>query len=160
LVYGSEKLQSFSWTVRGFGGITGAVIAAVMTEYFHPKWCMLIYSMLGFFIAYSGITLNPEIDQEGLEDMNGFWIDLKRSVKDIWEIRRIPEIYKVLLYLLLRCLVTPSFSDFWYYYVTNIKGFSQIVVGMIAVVGNVSLLIGSVMYSKYFFKWEFRTILT
>jgi MFS-type transporter involved in bile tolerance (Atg22 family) len=62
LVYGSEKLQSFSWTVRGFGGISGAIISAFMTEYFHPKWCILIYSFLGFFIAYSGITLNPEID--------------------------------------------------------------------------------------------------
>ena len=28
---GSEKLQSFCWIVRGFGGITGALIAAYMT---------------------------------------------------------------------------------------------------------------------------------
>ena len=124
LVYGSEKLQSFSWTVRGFGGISGAIISAFMTEYYHPKWCILIYSFLGFFIAYSGIKLNPEIDKEGLDDMNGFWVDLKRSGRDIWEIRKIPEIYRVLLYIVLRAMVTPSFGDFWYYYLTNVKDFS------------------------------------
>lgn len=131
-----------------------------MTEYYHPKWCILIYSCLGFFIAYSGITLNPEIDREGLDEMEGFWKNLKRSVKDIYEIRKIPEIYKVLLYLVLTGLVRPSFNDFWYYYITNIKGFSQIVIGLMGVLGNISLMLGSIMYSKYFFKWESRTILT
>ena len=131
-----------------------------MTEYYHPKWCILIYSLLGFFIAYSGITLNPEIDSEGLDEMNGFWKDLKRSGREIWQIRHIPEIYRVLLYIILRACVTPSFGDFWYYYLTNVKGFSQIVIGFMSVIGNISLLIGSVLYSKYFFKWEFRTILT
>ena len=59
---GSEKLQSFSWIVRGFGGISGSLIAAFMTEYFHPKWCILVYSLLGILIAYSGLNLNPKID--------------------------------------------------------------------------------------------------
>ena len=64
--------------------ISLAIISAFMTEYFHPKWCILVYSMLGFFIAYSGIKLNPEIDREGLDEMNGFWTDLKRSGRDIY----------------------------------------------------------------------------
>jgi hypothetical protein len=62
LKHGSEKLQAFSWIVRGFGGITGAIVSAVMTEYFHPKWCILIYSIIGLVIAYSGLNLNPAID--------------------------------------------------------------------------------------------------
>jgi hypothetical protein len=61
-----------------------------MTEYYHPKWCILIYSCIGFFIAYSGIMLNPEIDKEGLDDMQGFMKDLKRSAGDIYKIRKIP----------------------------------------------------------------------
>jgi hypothetical protein len=92
--------------------------------------------------------------------MNGFWLDLKRSLRDIYEIRRIPQIYRVLAYIILRSVVTPSFGDFWYYYLTNVKEFSQIAIGFMSVIGNISLLLGSVMYSKYFFKWEFRTILT
>jgi hypothetical protein len=50
----------------------------------------LIYSILGFFITYTGLILNPEIDKEGLLEMKGFFKDLKRSIHDIWEIRRIP----------------------------------------------------------------------
>jgi MFS family permease len=146
--------------VRGIGGITGAIISSYMTEHYHPKWCILIYSILGFFIAYSGIKLNPEIDREGLESMNGFVIDLKRSGKEIYEIRRIPEIYLVLLYIILRGMLVPSFGDFWYYYVINVKEFTQFQYGMMSVVGNIALMIGAFLYSKYFFKWEFRYILT
>ena len=131
-----------------------------MTEHYHPKWCILIYSVIGFFIAYSGIKLNPEIDREGLEAMNGFVKDLKRSAYDIYEIRRIPEIYKVLIYIILRGLLVPSFGDFWYYFVINIKEFTQFEYGMMSVIGNISLMIGAACYSRYFYKWEFRYILT
>ena len=89
-VNGSEKLQGYSWTVRGIGGISGSIISAYMTEYYHPQWCILIYSCIGFFIAYSGSMLNPEIDKEGLDDMQGFMKDLKRSAGDIYKIRKIP----------------------------------------------------------------------
>jgi len=61
-----------------------------MTENFHPKWCLLIYSILGWFIAYSGWKLNKKIDQEGLDEMNGFFKDVKRSFIEIWQIRKIP----------------------------------------------------------------------
>ena len=124
LKHGSEKLQSFSWIVRGFGGITGAIVSAVMTEYFHPKWCILIYSILGFFIAYSGIMLNKDIDREGLSEMNGFFTDLKKSIKELWEIRKIPEIYKVILFILLRGFLSPSFGEFYYYFIKDIKHWS------------------------------------
>jgi hypothetical protein len=83
-------LNSFSWIIRGIGGVIGSLTSAVFTQYFHPKWCILIYSILGFFITYTGLILNPEIDKEGLLEMKGFFKDLKRSIYDIWEIRRIP----------------------------------------------------------------------
>tara|TARA_B110000285_G_C14908924_1_gene506931 strand:+ start:408 stop:809 length:402 start_codon:yes stop_codon:yes gene_type:complete len=133
--------------VRGIGGITGSWISSVMTEKYHPKWCILIYSIIGFFIAYSGIKLNPEIDREGLESMNGFMKDLKRTIKEIYEIRKIPEIYKVLFYIILRGLLVPSFGDFWYYYVINVKDFSQYQYGMMTLVGNIALMIGAALYS-------------
>ena len=81
-----------------------------MLEHFHPKWCVFIYSCLGFFVVYSGVRLNPEVDQEGLEEMNGFWKDLKRTFKEIWDLRKIPEIYKVLLFYFLIIHFLKHFS--------------------------------------------------
>ena len=80
-------------------------------------------------------------------------------MREIWSIRRIPEIYLVILYLILKGLTVPSFGDFWYYYMTNIRNFSQIQYGYLGIVGNISLLIGSVLYSRFFKNFEFRYIL-
>jgi len=54
-VYGSERLQSYCWTIRAFGGITGALIAAFITEYMHPRWCAFLYSLLGVLVIYTGV---------------------------------------------------------------------------------------------------------
>lgn len=62
---GSESLQSYSWIVKGVGGILGCSLASYMTQNYHPKWCLLIYSILGIFVSLSGFFLNQNIDQEG-----------------------------------------------------------------------------------------------
>ena len=72
----------------------------------------------------SGFMLKKEIDEEGLQDKKGFFKDLKQSAIDIWKIRKHPLIMKVVLYVLLKGLLVPSFSSFWYYYETKIKHFS------------------------------------
>ena len=56
--------------------------------------------------------------------MRGFLPDVKRSLWEIWEIRKIPQIYCVILFIILRGLTCPKFTDFWYYYNTQIKHFS------------------------------------
>jgi len=73
LVNGSEKLQSYSWIVKGFGGIVGSVLAAFLTQNCHPRWCFLVYSCLGVLVAFSGIKLNKDIDREGLDEKKGFF---------------------------------------------------------------------------------------
>ena len=67
--FGSEKLQSYCWTIRAFGGITGSLLAALVTEYMHPRWCAFLYSLLGVLVVYTGVKLNPEVDREGLQEM-------------------------------------------------------------------------------------------
>ena len=66
---------------------------------------------------------------------------------------------KVLLYVIIRGLLNPSFSSFWYYYVTKIKEFSQFFIGMMSMLGYVALLTGSILYQVVFAKREFRTVM-
>ena len=61
---------------------------------------------------------------------------------------------------MLKGAVVPSFGSFWYYYLTQVKGFSQFVYGMTNLIGQVSLLIGAVLYNRYLQPYEFRTLLS
>ena len=64
--------------------ILGALTAGVMNQYWEPKWCFLTYSSISVFVSASAVNLSREIDQKGLENMKGFWIDLQRSVSETW----------------------------------------------------------------------------
>lgn len=57
-VNGSERLQSFSWLCKASGGVIATVITSFMTEYLHPRWCFLFYSVLGLPVFFSGMCLN------------------------------------------------------------------------------------------------------
>lgn len=153
-------MQSYSWIVKGAGGIVGGILAANLTEHYHPKWCFLVYSMLGIFVALSGFKLNKEIDSEGLEEKRGFFQDMMQSAVDIWKIRKHPLLLKVLVYVLLKGILVPSFGSFWYYYETKIKHFSQFYIGMMSTLSYAALLVGSLLYQQIFSKQEFRTALT
>ena len=61
-VNGSEKLQSFSWLAKSIGGVVATIITSFMTEYLHPRWCFLFYSILGLPVFFSGMCLNKHID--------------------------------------------------------------------------------------------------
>lgn len=44
----------------GFGGMFGSVVGAYVTQYLHPKYTFLIYSLYGLVIAYLGINLSQD----------------------------------------------------------------------------------------------------
>ena len=45
--HGSEDLQSFSWGCLGIGGILGSLLAAFMTQNYHPKYCFFVSGLMG-----------------------------------------------------------------------------------------------------------------
>ena len=123
-VNGSERLQSFSWLCKASGGIIATVITSYMTEYLHPRWCFLFYSVLGLPVFFSGMCLNKQIDQEGLDEMSDSPLEnVKKTLKEVAEVRKIPQILQVAAFLIISGILAPSFSTFWYYYNRGIKSF-------------------------------------
>jgi MFS family permease len=61
---GSEQLQSLSWAALGAGGMTGSLVGAYVTEYLHPKWSFLAYSIFGLIVMLLGFNLNPKVEVE------------------------------------------------------------------------------------------------
>ena len=55
---GSEQLQSLSWGAMGFGGMVGSLLGGYMTEFYHPKYSFLAYSLIGLIVMILGINLD------------------------------------------------------------------------------------------------------
>ena len=88
--------------------------------------------------------------------MKGFYNELFRSFKEILKIRQIPEIYLTLLWIFLSSFFTPSFTEFNFYYNTNVRNISKPFIGALKTIGSFSTLLGVFIF-KYFLKdMEFR----
>lgn len=62
--HGSQDLIALSWIATGFGGILGCGVGGVMTQYFHPKYSFLLYSFMGLIVAFNGLYLTKESEQD------------------------------------------------------------------------------------------------
>ncbi|CDW87574.1 UNKNOWN [Stylonychia lemnae] len=59
-ISGSENLQFIADTFQGIGGVLGAILGAIFTQYTHPKYGFLIYSCLGLSIFIASINLKEK----------------------------------------------------------------------------------------------------
>jgi len=105
------------------------------------------------------MTLSREIDRKGFEQMKGFWIELGRSCKEILKLRHIPEIYLTILFLLTNAMFNPVFSEYGFYYMTNVRHISKIQLGVVDTVASFANLGGVLIFFALFKEWEFRTLL-
>jgi uncharacterized membrane protein YfcA len=48
----------------GAGGMCGSLLGAFITQYHHPKWAFLIYSVLGLVVMILGINLDQKAEQD------------------------------------------------------------------------------------------------
>lgn len=72
-IHGSQDLISFSWFCTGIGGLFGSLIAGIVTQYYHPKYGFLMYSVMGLAVSFSGMWLtraSEEIDVEENESQD------------------------------------------------------------------------------------------
>ena len=124
---GSEQLQSLSWGAMGAGGMVGSLMGGYMTEYYHPKYSFLGYSMLGLVVMILGIRLDKsaEMDEEAEEKKGSFIFELKKSFGQIKDAFAIPEIHMTLLFYLINGLICPSFGEFWYFFQLEVIKFTK-----------------------------------
>lgn len=80
-------------------------------------------------------------------------------MSEIKEALKIPAIYKTLLFFFITGAIVPSFSDIGYYFSLNVVQFSKFTLSMLTVLGFVTLLLGTMVYNKYFKEFEVRTLL-
>ena len=103
----------------GVGGMFSSVVGAFLTQYYHPKYTFLIYSLYGLVVMYLGFYLSDESDSEkedkgdakdkidgkiSDEKVEGFMDKFKDSLNQIKQALEMPEIYLSLSFYILSAL--------------------------------------------------------
>jgi drug/metabolite transporter (DMT)-like permease len=61
---GSQDLFSIAYLFQGLGGVTGCIIAAFMTQDYHPKYGFLAFAIWGLILTISSCFLSSEAEME------------------------------------------------------------------------------------------------
>lgn len=58
-----------SWGALGVGGMFSSIAGAYLTQYYHPKYIYLFYSLYGLVVMFLGINLSKD-DESIVEEVN------------------------------------------------------------------------------------------
>jgi len=183
---GSQELQTLAWGTSSIAMMIGGICAAFLTEFLNPYYCYVVYGLFGLFCVLNAYLLNPEIEEdEDLPDDNlavdavvnendieaelvesnppahrrTFCQELKHNYRIIKQTLKIPAMYNALLFFILQGFTVPSFGEFFYYFSTEVAGFTQFTYSMLALVGSFSFLIGIILYNAFFKDTDVRKLL-
>lgn len=53
--------------VQGVGGVFGSLLGGVLTQYTHPKWSFLAFSVSGLALVCAGAYLSEEAEREQID---------------------------------------------------------------------------------------------
>lgn len=176
-VHGSQDLMSLAWIANGLGGVAGCLLGGYMTQYCHPKYSFLIFSIMGLMLALCGLSLSDECEldeqelqqqlagQQAREQRNqggGFsqmlsklWINLGH----VYRALLMKEIYMVLLFFLINGFLSPSFGQFSYFFMLNVAHISKFQFAMFGVISRACHVLGTIYYKCYLKDTETRTII-
>jgi len=93
-------------------------MGAFFTEYIHPKWGMMLYSIFPLFIAIAAYRMHETKVKAECGKMAHAVKTLKTTKKAV----SAPIIYKLLLFHFLSGAIIPRFPEFKYYFlIDNLK---------------------------------------
>jgi hypothetical protein len=152
------------------------VIAAIITESYHPSYCFAISMSISFVIVYFTLRLNPnaenanfgeagahendevEIQPAHEEENKSLCLEISRYFSEIKQAFKEPIFYSIILYLCLTAALVPSFGTFSYYFMMDVVHVSQFAYSMLGLVGYLCLMGGTWLYQRVFKFYELRTL--
>lgn len=175
--HGSQDLMSLAWIANGIGGVAGCLLGGYMTQYCHPKYSFLIFSIMGLVLALCGLGLSSEseLDEHELEErragrqgreeqnegggLTQLMSKLSTNICHVYQALLMKEIYMVLFFFLANGLLSPSFGQFSYFFMLNVAHISKFQFAMFGVISRACHILGTVFYKSYLKDTETRTII-
>ncbi|CDW78704.1 UNKNOWN [Stylonychia lemnae] len=149
---GSENLQFIANTFSGIGGVLGAILGAIFTQYTHPKYGFLIYSCLGLSLFLASLNLKEKRISNNSEEQT----TLENSYKQLLEAVKNKKIQKVILFQIISGAIVPRFSQYKYFFMLDYQGMSQFNFGLLSILCSCTLILLALFFSKMVQKYSYR----
>jgi folate/biopterin transporter len=154
----SGELQSFAWLAMAGGGVVGNLTAGYAMKLLSPKAMVLVFVsllslqlLLAFFVNEHALGLGP-VKKSDSPDSQGRKLGVVAAMWDqIARVRdslRQPALWRPLLWFLSSYLVIPGIGGAIFFFQTEHLGLHVSVLGLARLVGQVGLLLGSMLFNK------------
>ena len=143
---GASDLQTFIFSMCGFGGIVGSITAMFLTELLDPRTTFLCYSLGSVLL----LILMRFVDETAVDEQN-----IAQNVRECLAHIKRPLVWKTVIYLFLARSLVPHFGDIMYYFIINEVGFSKSLIAGLTLASYLALFLGSGVYNAYFKKTEY-----
>jgi MFS family permease len=146
---GSSLLQSFSWSVMGFGAIIGSLLGGFLLERYSPSTVIAMNSLSPFLLMISSIYLEEqEINPRGIREQ------LRSLIAGVKQ----PIVYKSLIFVILRGSC-PRFSELYYYFLIDVLKLTPLFISSLGVFGYATMIFAGYLYHNFLKEKQYRDIL-
>ena len=146
--YGSEELQSLSWAMYGIGGVGGALLVGYTTENDCNGYAFMALATLAFLITIVGCTMSMSLESSSEAIIRMSLCDrIKSNFRDIKAGFKIKEFHRAVLFFVILGTLVPSFSDYFYYYLTDYAGITKFQYAMTTLASYVCLFGAAVLFN-------------
>lgn len=157
----SGELQSFAWLAMAAGGIVGNLTAGYAMKLLSPKTMLQIFVflltlqlVLAFFVNERKLGLglvkdtddNP--DSKEMKGQKGVSSAIWETVTNVKDALKKPALWRPLLWFLSSYFVIPGIGGAIFFFQTEHLGLHVSVLGLARLVGQVGLLLGSMLFNK------------
>jgi len=145
---GSENLQAYSWICFSIGGTFFGLAGGFLLENLSPSFVFYVTAALGLVITVNGFFTSKKLEEGSAEIINmGFCQRLKLNFREIVSGFKIRALYRCVLFFLIFCSFVPSFTNYFYYYLIDVLGFTNFQYAILNVVASIALLVTVYFYN-------------
>jgi len=156
------ELQSFAWLAMAAGGIIGNLTAGYAMKLLSPKAMLLIFVfllslqlLLSFSVSERSFGIGPvkkdtddNPDSKEVEGRKDVMSAIGETIAKLRESLQKPALYRPLLWFLSSYFVIPGIGGAIFFFQTEHLGLHVSVLGLARLVGQVGLLLGSMLFNK------------
>ncbi|KAF3794303.1 putative folate-biopterin transporter 7 [Nymphaea thermarum] len=140
----SGELQSFVCVAAAFGGILGNLLGGMALNQLSPKTMFLIFGLLVIFQLIATLTIH----ENSLNLPHNMSTGIHSQLSSLIAALRRPDIAYTIIWLFMSLAVVPLLTGSMFFYQTEYLNLDSSVIGISKVVGQVALLVWSVIYDS------------